>query len=271
VVTLPIGPSYRHREVSGDSISHDLKGLVWTLIRTDFKVRYHRTLMGFVWALLKPLVLLLAMLAVFSFVFHNERDYALNLILGIFLWEFFAEATKVGLISLHQKGFLLSKSQLPRWILVVTSLSNALITLAIVSALFLAGLAIAGRAPSPGHLALFAVYLACFFGIAIGFSLGASVLFLQFRDLNQIWEVVCSAGFFLAPIVYPLSALPERYHFLFYVWPPTPIIQFSRAVLLGGPLPTLKAHLMLAAMVAIILAIGAALFARLSPRSAERL
>ena len=60
------------------------------------------------------------------------------------------------------------------------------------------------------------------------------MLFLRYRDLNQVWDVVLQAGFFLAPIIYPLEILPERFHFYLYLWPPTPVIEFSRAVLVRG-------------------------------------
>ena len=63
--------------------------LAWTLVRTDFKARYHGTLGGFVWALLKPLTMFLSLLAIFSFVFTTEPNYRLNLLIGLFLWDFF--------------------------------------------------------------------------------------------------------------------------------------------------------------------------------------
>ena len=82
-------------------------------------------------------------------------------------------------------------------------------------------------------LVAFAAYCAALIAIVVGFSLAASVLFLRYRDLNQVWEVVMQAGFFLAPIIYPLDILPERFHFYLYLWPPTPVIEFSRSVLVA--------------------------------------
>src|SRR5205823_6598817 len=130
-------------------------GLVWTLIRTDFKARYHGSLGGFVWALLKPLSMFLVLMAVFSFLFASNPTYKLDLIIGLFLWDFFAEATKTGLTSLHAKGFLLTKARFPSWILVVTSISNAVITLGVFAAIITVFLAAAGRAPSGQALAFF--------------------------------------------------------------------------------------------------------------------
>ena len=106
-------------------------GLIWTLVRTDFKARYHGTIGGFVWALLKPMSMFVVLMGVFSFLFANNPAYKLNLIVGLFLWDFFAEATKSGLTSLHARGYLLTKARVPSWILVVTSISNAVITLAV--------------------------------------------------------------------------------------------------------------------------------------------
>jgi lipopolysaccharide transport system permease protein len=246
-------------------------GLVWTLIRTDFKVRYHGSAGGFVWALLKPLTMFVLLMGVFSFLFASNPDYNLDLIIGLFLWDFFAESTKTGITSLHAKGFLLAKAKCPSWILVVTSISNAVITLALFVLIIVIFLIGAGRMPSAGGMAMFVVYCLTFMAIVIGFSLGSSVLFLRYRDLNQVWDVAVQAGFFVAPIVYPLSILPERFHFYLYLWPPTAVIEFSRQVLVRGTMPTATAHACLAGVAALSLAIGGIVFSRMAPRAAESL
>src|SRR5215467_8421711 len=142
----------------GGMIRH--AGLIWTLIRTDFKTRYHGTLGGFGWALLKPMSMFLVLMGVFSFLFAGNPLYKLNLIVGLFLWDFFAEGTKSGLTSLHARGYLLTKARVPSWILVVTSMSNAVITLVVFSLVIVVFLVGAGRAPSLAALAAFACYAA---------------------------------------------------------------------------------------------------------------
>ena len=129
----------------------------------------------------------------------------------------------------------------------------------------------AGHPPTAEALLAFAVYASALVAIVIGFSLASSVLFLRYRDLNQVWEVVLQAGFFLAPIIYPLEILPERFHFYLYVWPPTPVIEFSRSVLVRGVMPTATGHLYLMGDAVICLAVGIFVFWRLSPRAAEYL
>ncbi|HEX5108482.1 MAG TPA: ABC transporter permease [Vicinamibacterales bacterium] len=246
-----------------------LAGLVWTLVRTDFKARYHGTLSGFAWALLKPLTMFAVLVAVFSVIFGAERTYKLDLVIGLFLWDFFAEGTKVGLTSLHARGYLLAKARFPSWILVVTSISNPLLTVAVFAVALTAFLASTSAVPSTAHLLLFASYIAALGAIVVGFSLAASVLFLRFRDLNQVWEVVTQAGFFVAPIVYPVGVIPERFHFYLYAWPPTAAIEFSRAVLIDGRPPTPLAHAYFAAVAAAVLALGALVYSWRAPRAAE--
>jgi lipopolysaccharide transport system permease protein len=118
---------------------------------------------------------------------------------------------------------------------------------------------------------LFLWYLLHFVVIVVGFSLASSVLFLRFRDLNQVWEVVLQAGFFVAPIIYPLSILPEHFHRYLYLWPPTPVIQFSRSVLTDHNVPTLLAHGYLTAEALCVLLVGTVVYRRFAPRAAEHL
>ena len=246
-------------------------GLVWTLIRTDFKTRYHGTIGGFAWALLKPLTMFLVLLAVFSYVFASEPQYRLSLIIGLFLYEFFQDATKTGLLSLRAKGYLLTKARFPSWIVVVTSASNAAITLALFSVVLIVFLAFTGRPPSLADVGLYVIYQLHLCAIVAGFSLASSVLFMRYRDLNQVWEVVTHAGFFVAPIIYPLDILPERVHLLLYLWPPTPIIMFSRSVLIDHAVPSLLAHGLLTAEAAGVLLAGTLVYRARAPRVAEYL
>jgi lipopolysaccharide transport system permease protein len=247
-----------------------LRDFIWTLVRTDFKARYHGAVGGFVWALAKPLVMFLVLHRVFSFLFR-DRAYLYNLLLGILLWSFFAEGSTCGLESLYRKSFLLTKASFPRWIVVLTSTANALITLLVYAFSIIVVLAFSHGRPSVLCLLLFLLYIFLYFVIVFGFSLGSSVLFLKYRDLNQVWDVALQAGFFLAPIMYPLSILPEKVHFWLYLWPVTPIIQFSRAVLIDHAPPTLKAHLLLIGLTLSVFSIGALLFRRYAPSAMETL
>jgi lipopolysaccharide transport system permease protein len=249
----------------------DWAGLAWTLVRTDFKARYHGTASGFLWALLKPAAMFAVLVTVFSLVFPSEPTYKLDLIVGLFLFDFFTDATKTGMTALSSKSFLLTKARLPRFILVVTSMTNALLTMAVFAVVVVSYLGFVGRMPSAASLLAFGAYLLALTLIVVGISLGTSVLFLRYRDLNQVWDMVTQAGFFIAPIIYPLSVIPERFHLWLFLWPPTPVIEFSRAAIVDGILPTSRAHWCLALMVGVCLASGTWIYRRYSPRAVEYL
>jgi lipopolysaccharide transport system permease protein len=246
-------------------------GLIWTLVRTDFKSRYHGTIGGYLWALAKPVSMLFVLLAVFSLVFSVDSNYKLNLIIGLFLWDFFSESTKTGLICMHSKSFVLTRARFPSWIVVVTSCSNAVITMSLFSLVVCLYITLFHQPLGLVHIGLFVVYLVCFVLIVIGFSLAAGVLFLYYRDLNQIWELTLQAGFFIAPVIWPISLVPERYHLPLYFWLPTPVIQFSRQVLVGQEIPSLRAHILLLAATVVVLAIGILSYRRWASRALEEL
>jgi homopolymeric O-antigen transport system permease protein len=154
---------------------------------------------------------------------------------------------------------------------VLTSASNAVITVALFSVVLMAFLALTGRAPSATAVGLYGLYMLQLFAIVSGFSLAASVLFMRYRDLNQVWEVITQAGFFIAPIVYPIGILPERLHVYLYAWPPTPIILFARSVLLEGRVPSALAHGLLLVETCLILGAGMLVYTLRAPRVAEEL
>jgi len=129
-------------------------GLIWTLVRTDFKTRYHGTVGGYVWALLKPLSMFVVLLGVFSVIFSTDPNYHLNLIIGLFLWDFFSESSKAGIGALHAKGFLITRAKFPNWIVVLTSSSNAVFTLALFLVLIVVYVSLFRHALGVGEVAL---------------------------------------------------------------------------------------------------------------------
>ena len=241
------------------------------MVRTDFKARYHHTLGGYLWALAKPVSMFVVLYAVFSFIFGADPDYAGKLVIGLFLWGFFDEATKTAIMALQAKSFLVSKARFPLWVVVITSLANALLTALIFLGVVGVWMAITRTAVGPLHLSLALGYLIAFAAIVAGIGLAGSVLYLKFRDLNQVWDLMTQVGFFLAPVVYPLGILPEWVHFPLYLWPPTPVIEFTRSVLVAGEVPTLKAHLLLGLVTLGSLGVGALVFRLRVYRAVEEL
>ena len=239
--------------------------LVWVLAITDFKLRYHGSVLGYVWALLKPLFIFLILNFVFTHVFASTVEhYSLRLLTGIIMWSFFAEGTMTGLMSLMSKAHMLTKIPVSKMVLVVASTLNVVLTYVInlfVLALFYF---FSGLHPSFTALLFFLGYSAVVYLLILAFSLLFAPLFIRFRDLNQIWEVVLTGGFYCAPIIYPLSIFSERVQSLLYLNPMTFLLQHANHALLGGSFSRLDHHVIYAVCLALFLMVSFLVFRRLS-------
>lgn len=219
--------------------------LIWVLAKTDFKMRYQGSVLGFLWALLKPLFVFLILNLVFSELFASDVPfYSLQLLTGILLWNYFAEGTMVGLTSLSSKAHLLRKIVFPRWAVVVAASLQSLMTFAVTMLILLGALLVFQVPLSVWQMALFGGYLVMLYLLVLGFSFVASVLFVRFRDWNQIWEVLLLGGFYAAPIIYPMSILPQGIQSWLYLNPMTFLIQHSKSVLFLGDFSRLDHHLL---------------------------
>ena len=108
-----------------------------------------------------------------------------------------------------------------------------------------------------------------YFFIVYGVSLILASLFVYYRDLNQIWDVVIQLGFFLSPIVYPFSVIPARYISYYILNPMTVLVETYRNFLIYGSLPGLRSVLYLILVGVILILVGTGIFHRLERRFAE--
>jgi len=185
------------------------RALLAELVRTDFKLRYQGSVLGYAWSLLRPLLLFLILYVVFvKFLKLGEGvpHYPIYLLLGIVIWNFFLEMTTRSTTSIVERGDLIRKIKIPRWMIVFSSSISALIN-------FLLNLVVVLLFLFVNHvdllqtsvflpLILFEVYI-----LALGLSLLLSTAYVKYRDISYIWEVVTQAGFYLTPILYPLSLI----------------------------------------------------------------
>lgn len=183
--------------------------LLKQLVITDFKLRYKGSVLGYVWTLLRPLALFAVLYVVFIHFLRIGADiphYAVYLLLGIVLWNYFTEVTSNGLSSIVGKGDLFRKLAFPRYVVVVAGSFSALINLAINLVVISLFMVINGVPFTWNILWLIPLIIELFiFALAIAFMLSA--LYVRFRDVNYIWELVLQAGFYATPILYPLTAV----------------------------------------------------------------
>jgi len=209
--------------------------LLRELVKTDFKLRYQGSILGYLWSLLKPLMIFLIMYVVFlkflRFDFGVPHP-TVYLFVGIITWSFFSEATGNALSSIVGKGDLLRKINFPKYVIVLAGSLNALINL-ILNCVVLAIFMIMDGVPLGPHLLLVIPLVIELYvlSLAIGLILGA--MFVRLRDIAQIWEVVMQGMFYAVPMFYPLQLVPEKFSKLLLLNPIAQIMQDMRHVLVS--------------------------------------
>ncbi len=185
------------------------RALLAELIRTDFKLRYQGSALGYAWSLLRPLFMFVILYIVFVKAFPLGKGiphYPVYLFMGIVIWNFFSEMTSQSLGSIVGRSDLIRKIRIPRWIIVFSSSISALINLGL-NLLVLAVFMAIDHVNIMNSIIYFPLILIEVYALALGMSLFLSAAFVKFRDLSYIWDVILQAGFYLTPILYPLSKI----------------------------------------------------------------
>ena len=190
-------------------LSKKNRALLSELVRTDFKLRYQGSVLGYAWSLLRPLMMFAILYVVFVKFLKIGGDiehYPIYLLLGIVIWTFFTDMTTQSLGSIVARGDLIRKIKIPRWMIVLSSSINALINLALNLAVVVV-FAMLDNMQLHQSIIFLPFILAEVYLFALGISLFLSAAFVRFRDVGYVWEVVLQAGFYLVPILYPLSMI----------------------------------------------------------------
>jgi ABC-type polysaccharide/polyol phosphate export permease len=238
---------------------------------SDFKVRYQNSILGYFWTLIKPLLLFAVLYVVFSiFMRFPVENYQLYLLLGVIIWNFFAEATSIALRSFETKQALITKVYFPRIIIVVASTLTSFLTFLLNMIVFFVFLALSDINFGL-HFFFFIVYVIELYLIILSVSLILSVLYVKFRDISHIWDVLLQIGFWLTPIIYPVSMIPSEYHRLIYLSPMARIIEYSRAVFIQNHIPSPALNLILLLMVTLLVLFGIIIFQSFEKRIPENI
>jgi ABC-type polysaccharide/polyol phosphate export permease len=247
--------------------------LIWILAKTDFKLRYHGSVLGYVWGLLKPLLLFLIMNFVFSSLFNprgtGAQYYSLQLLTSLVLWTFFAEGTAAGMSSLLNKAQLVTKIYVPRWTLILASTLNSALIFLMNLIVIVAFFAYKHFLPSFESILLFVLYSILVYVIILAFALLTAPLYVKFRDLVLIWEVLLTALFYATPVFYPLQLLPAYIQKVLLINPMAFIIHFNKEGLINNHFANIYQNLGLFAFVVVIFLISIASYRKFIPRVAE--
>ena len=248
------------------------RGLLATLTSRELKARYRGSVLGFLWSLANPLLLLAVYTFVFSVVFQARATgvdpYALFVVCGLFPWIWLSTSILEGSMSLIANSGLIRKAVFPAELLpMVTVLSNLvhlLFALPILAVALFAGWLLEFRVGGPGVVALPAILL-LHLPMVAGMALGVSALTVHFKDVRDIVQNLLTLLFFLTPILYPLEAV-RAYPFVWWAVRLNPFTPFTLAyqeTLFRGRMPEPDLWLQMALVSLFAWTLGAGLFDRL--------
>ena len=244
----------------------------------DLKVRYKKSVLGFLWSLLNPLLMMVVFTVVFTILtVPNIDNFPVFVLTGLVAWNFFAASITGAVHTIAGNATLINKVYFPRELLpaslVFSNLVNFLLTLVV-----LFGFIVAFEIELTATVLWLPAIVAVELMLALGIALIVSAVNVFYRDVSVLLEVGVTAWFFLTPIFYQLERIPQSISFLgIDVWrwvymlnPMASIVTDYRYVLLYG-LPPIKHTAFALAESLLVLAVGYWLFRTLSPRFSEEL
>lgn len=255
--------------------------LLKELVKTEFKLRYQGSALGYLWSLLRPLFLFIILYFVFVHflkVGNAVPHWPVAMLFGIVLWNFFSEVTNNGLTAIVNRGDVIRKINFPKYVIILSSSISAFINLLLNLVVLAVFMALSGVALTWSAL-LAPLFIIELFLFAIGLSFLLGTLFVRLRDINYIWEIFMQALFYGSAVIYPLSlvvSMSPTIAKLFLINPIAQCIQGARSALVGSQNITMQSLtdniwliLLPYAIVAITFVFGAWLFKKRSPYFAE--
>jgi ABC-2 type transport system permease protein len=270
---------YRGPTAVGDDLRR-VVALTTTLAVTDFKLRFFGSALGYVWTLMRPLLLFGVLYLVFTEIvrFGGEvKHYPVYLLMAIVLFTYFSETTSRGVTSLMERENLLRKVRFPRLVIPLSVALHALFNLGlnlVVVFIFVLASGIDPRIEWLGLVPLVALLVL----FATGVTMLLSALYVRYRDMQPIWEVALQMLFYASPVIYVTSTFPDSVEREAMTNPITAILTEARYLLIDPAAPTAAAAIGGAARLLIplfvivaVFALGLWVFLREAPRIAEEL
>ena len=241
---------YRYRE------------LIWALALKELRVRYKRSVLGFLWALLNPLLMMIILTLVFGTLMRFSIDhYAIFLLSMLLPWTFFSQSLAYGVESVVGNAQLLKKVRVATLVFPVAAVLANVINF-LLSLLPLALLIVLLRFPLHWTWVYLPVPMLGLFLFTLGTCFLFATVNVFFRDVSHIVQIILSAWFYVSPIIYSLDFIPQRYRFFFRLNPMLYVLNGFRLSIYYGLLPSVQSVAMSLACGMGALVIGFGLFRR---------
>lgn len=244
--------------------------LAWVLATRDIRVRYKQTALGFAWAIIQPIMLMVVFSIFFGRLAGMPSDgapYPVFVYAALLPWTFFANAVNASANSLVGSSNLVSKVYFPRVLIPVASIGGPLVDFAVAAVVLLALCGWYGLAPSTSLLMLPALVAATIL-VALGAGLFLSALNVAYRDFRYVTQFLLQFWMFASPVVYPASLVPQEIRWAYYLNPMAGIIEGFRSAVLGRAVDG-EALAISCAVAIVVFAVGVAYFEKVERRFAD--
>lgn len=241
------------------------KALISQLVMRDIKTKYRRSVLGLVWTVLNPLLMMTVLSIVFSYFFSRYgeiENFPVYLLCGQVIFNFFNESTSIAMGSIVHSGELIKKVYVPKYLFPITKvMSSGVNLLASMIALVIVMVVTRARVTPTVLLAVFPLLYVLLFSTGVSLFLSAAAV--SFRDLMHLYGVITTAWMYLTPVIYPISILdgaPKIVGFIVNANPLTAFIKIFRCVVLDGVTAPAILHVQSLVWCAIALLIGSYVF-----------
>lgn len=220
------------------------RGLLFELVNRDFKLQYRRSILGYVWSMLKPIMMMLVLTAVFSNVFRFSIDkFPVYLILGQTIFNFYQDATMYAMTSICFSGALTKKVYVPKYMFPLSKVCFAFVNM-LCSLTAVVAIIIIYRVPLSWTMILTPLLFLYAFMIALGVALILSVLTVYFRDVIHLYGVFIMLQMYMTPLFYPVDILPESVYNIVQFNPVYHLVIYFRNIILYQTWPSLHDNMM---------------------------
>jgi len=234
--------------------------LIQQLVARDLKVKYKRSVLGYLWSLLNPLLMMIVISTVFSYIFrYNISNFPIYLLCGSILLNFFSESTSMAMSSIIQGAGLIKKVYIPKYILPLSKILSSLVNL-LFSLIAIAIMLVITRTPIHWTILMFPIPIVYLFFISLGVGLILCVLATFFRDMLHLYTIAIQILTFLTPIFYPVDALPANIQFIIKFNPMYHIVTYFRDVVMYGTVPSLRDNIVCISFAVLAMVVGLAVF-----------
>lgn len=219
------------------------KGLLVQLVLRDIKTKYRRSILGLLWTVLNPLLMMIVLTIVFSNVFRNDiQNFPVYLLCGQLIFNFFNEASNMAMTSIIYNGPLIKKVYVPRYIFPLSKILSSAVNL-VSSVIALLIVMLFTRTPLQPTIILGIIPLFYAFMFAMGVGMILAAFSVSFRDLLHLYSVVTTAWMYLTPLFYPISMLPDWLQIIVNLNPLTGFITTFRGFVMDGTFPSWQSQL----------------------------